>query len=101
VHVELVTIIVDDYDAAIAFFVDAIGFDLVEDSPSLTNDGRPKRWVVVRSAGAATGILLAQADGPSSPLPLASKPQAAWGSSCASTTSTRPTGAWSTTTCGS
>jgi catechol 2,3-dioxygenase-like lactoylglutathione lyase family enzyme len=43
--------------------VDALGFELVEDSPSLTNDGRPKRWVVVRPPGAATGILLARADG--------------------------------------
>jgi catechol 2,3-dioxygenase-like lactoylglutathione lyase family enzyme len=62
-HLELVTIIVDDYDAAIAFFVDALGFQLVEDSPALTNDGRPKRWVVVRPTDAATGILLARADG--------------------------------------
>jgi predicted enzyme related to lactoylglutathione lyase len=38
-------------------------FELVEDQPSTTNDGRPKRWVVVRPAGAATGILLARADG--------------------------------------
>lgn len=60
---ELVTIVVDDYDRAIAFFVDMLGFDLVEDSPSLTNDGRPKRWVVVRPPGAETGILLARADG--------------------------------------
>ena len=35
----------------------------MEDSPSLTNDGRPKRWVVVRPPGAETGILLARADG--------------------------------------
>jgi len=40
-----------------------LGFELVEDSPSLTNDGRPKRWVVVRPPGARTGLLLAQADG--------------------------------------
>lgn len=53
----------DDYDPAIEFFVDVLGFDLVEDSPSLTNDGRPKRWVVVRPPGAETGILLARADG--------------------------------------
>jgi catechol 2,3-dioxygenase-like lactoylglutathione lyase family enzyme len=63
VHIELVTIIVADYDAAIRFFVDALGFDLVEDSPSTTNDGRSKRWVVVRPPGATTGILLALADG--------------------------------------
>ena len=62
-HIDLVTIIVDDYDEAIAFFVDALGFKLVEDSPSLTNDGRPKRWVVVRPNGGQSGILLARADG--------------------------------------
>ncbi|HEX6032152.1 MAG TPA: VOC family protein [Tepidiformaceae bacterium] len=60
---ELVTLVVADYDAAIRFFVDSLGFDLVEDSPSLTNDGRPKRWVVVRPPGGETGLLLAQADG--------------------------------------
>jgi catechol 2,3-dioxygenase-like lactoylglutathione lyase family enzyme len=60
---QLVTIVVDDYDTAIGFFVDVLGFDLTEDSPSLTNDGRPKRWVVVTPIGGETGILLAQADG--------------------------------------
>jgi catechol 2,3-dioxygenase-like lactoylglutathione lyase family enzyme len=62
-HLEAVTVVVDDYDEAIAFFVDALGFVLVEDTPSSTNDGRPKRWVVVRPPGAATGLLLARADG--------------------------------------
>lgn len=62
-HLSNVTIVVDDYDAAIAFFVDAVGFELVDDSPSTTGDGRSKRWVVVRPPGAETGILLAQADG--------------------------------------
>lgn len=62
-HLALVTIVVHDYDDAIVFFVDALGFDLVEDVPSETNDGRPKRWVVVRPPGSVTGILLAQADG--------------------------------------
>jgi catechol 2,3-dioxygenase-like lactoylglutathione lyase family enzyme len=63
VHVDLVTVVVDDYDAAIAFFTGTLGFDLVEDSPARTSDGRPKRWVVVRPPGAATGLLLARADG--------------------------------------
>jgi len=63
VHLEQLALIVEDYDAAIAFYVDVLGFELVEDSPSLTNDGRPKRWVVVRPPNAQTGILLAQADG--------------------------------------
>jgi catechol 2,3-dioxygenase-like lactoylglutathione lyase family enzyme len=62
-HLELVAIVVREYDAAIDFFVRVLGFELVEDSPSLTNDGRPKRWVVVRPPGATTGILLARADG--------------------------------------
>lgn len=62
-HLEQFAVIVDDYDAAIRFYVDVLGFELVEDSPSLTNDGRPKRWVVVRPPGAATALLLAQADG--------------------------------------
>jgi catechol 2,3-dioxygenase-like lactoylglutathione lyase family enzyme len=61
---QLVTLVVDDYDPAISFFVDVLGFDLLEDSPSLTNDGRPKRWVVVRPTNAETGLLLARADGP-------------------------------------
>lgn len=63
-NIDLLAIVIDDYDEAIRFFVDVLGFDLVEDKPSLTNDGRPKRWVVVRPPGAATGILLARADGP-------------------------------------
>lgn len=62
-HIEQITIVVDAYDPAIEFFVGALGFELVEDSPSVTGDGRPKRWVVVRPPGAATAILLAEADG--------------------------------------
>ena len=61
-HLELVALVVRDYDAAIRFFVDVLQFELVEDTPSTTNDGRPKRWVVVRPSGGQTGILLARAD---------------------------------------
>jgi catechol 2,3-dioxygenase-like lactoylglutathione lyase family enzyme len=63
VHLGLVAIVVRDYEPAIDFFVGKLGFELSEDSPSLTNDGRPKRWVVVRPPGAETGLLLARADG--------------------------------------
>ena len=63
-HLGLVTIVVTEYDPAIEFFVGTLGFELVEDHPDLTNDGRPKRWVVVRPPGAVTGVLLARADGP-------------------------------------
>src|SRR5271157_4372482 len=60
---DLVTLVVESYDPAIEFFVQKLGFELAEDSPSLTNDGRPKRWVVVLPPGGQTGLLLAQADG--------------------------------------
>jgi catechol 2,3-dioxygenase-like lactoylglutathione lyase family enzyme len=63
VHLGLITVVVSENDPAISFFVDALGFELAEDSPALTNDRRPKRWVVVRPPGAATGLLLARADG--------------------------------------
>jgi catechol 2,3-dioxygenase-like lactoylglutathione lyase family enzyme len=63
VHLGLVTVVVEDYEPAIRFFVDALGFDLVEDSAAHTDDGRPKRWVVVRPPGGGTGLLLARADG--------------------------------------
>ena len=63
-YLENFSLVVDDYDLAIEFFVGKLGFDLVEDSPAFTTaEGRPKRWVVVRPPGARTGLLLAKADG--------------------------------------
>jgi ubiquinone/menaquinone biosynthesis C-methylase UbiE/catechol 2,3-dioxygenase-like lactoylglutathione lyase family enzyme len=62
-RLDLVTVVVDDYDPAIAFFVGVLGFDLVEDTPAVSGAGRPKRWVVVRPPGGGTGLLLARADG--------------------------------------
>jgi catechol 2,3-dioxygenase-like lactoylglutathione lyase family enzyme len=63
-YIEHVSLMVEDYDPAISFFVDLLGFDLVEDSPAFTTEGgRPKRWVVVRPPGGTTGLLLARADG--------------------------------------
>jgi catechol 2,3-dioxygenase-like lactoylglutathione lyase family enzyme len=63
-HLELFSVVVDDYDPAIRFFTEALGFDLIEDSPAIaTHGGAAKRWVVVRPPGATTGILLARADG--------------------------------------
>jgi catechol 2,3-dioxygenase-like lactoylglutathione lyase family enzyme len=64
VHLSLAALVVPDYDRAIEFFTGVLGFELVEDSPALTTHGNhPKRWVVVRPPGAATGLLLARADG--------------------------------------
>ncbi|MFG3497181.1 VOC family protein [Streptomyces sp. NPDC047928] len=58
-HIALVTLVVHDYDEAIAFYTDALRFALVED----TDRGDGSRWVVVRPRGAAdgTGLLLARA----------------------------------------
>lgn len=54
------TVVVRDYDEAIAWFVDVLGFTLLEDSP---REGG-KRWVVVRpSAGRGAAVLLARAAG--------------------------------------
>ena len=92
---ELITIIVEEYDAAIDFFVDVLGFDLVEDSPSTTNDGRPKRWVVVRPQNGETGVLLARADGLGKNRPWEINWPVASGSFCASTTSIRRMTEWS------
>jgi catechol 2,3-dioxygenase-like lactoylglutathione lyase family enzyme len=62
VKLDLVTLVVHDYDSAIEFFVGVLGFHLVEDVPAVTNTGQPKRWVVVRPPDSQTGVLLAKAD---------------------------------------
>lgn len=56
-HLSLITVLVDDYDQAIAFYVDKLGFSLSEDL-QLTPD---KRWVVVTPEDGGTGLLLAKA----------------------------------------
>lgn len=51
-------LLVRDYDEAIAFFVDALGFQLLEDTPL----GPEKRWVRVAPAGGkGAALLLARA----------------------------------------
>ncbi|WP_322882993.1 VOC family protein [Sinorhizobium medicae] len=55
-----VALVVPDYDEAIAFYCERLGFDLLEDADA----GGGKRWVVVRPKGAAeTALLLARAEG--------------------------------------
>ncbi len=55
-----VTLVVHDYDAAIGFYCDSLGFSLVADRPL----GGGKRWVVVAPPGShGARLLLAQADG--------------------------------------
>lgn len=59
----LVTVVVEDYDAAIAFYVGTLGFELIEDTDQPEQD---KRWVVVRPrGGAGANVLLARATTPS------------------------------------
>ena len=60
---DLVSVIVREYDEAIDFFVNVLGCVVEDDSPSLDGDGQPKRWVVVRPQGSGCAILLAQARG--------------------------------------
>ena len=63
-RIALFTLVVDDYDAAIAFYVGALGFELREDKLlDVGPRGEGKRWVVVAPPGAETGLLLARADG--------------------------------------
>ena len=58
----LVSLVVHDYDEALAFYVSTLGFDLVEDSEV---PEQAKRWVVVRPPGTGRGaILLARASTP-------------------------------------
>jgi len=38
-YLDLIALVVGDYDPAIAFFVSTLGFDLVQDEPSRTSDG--------------------------------------------------------------
>jgi catechol 2,3-dioxygenase-like lactoylglutathione lyase family enzyme len=54
-RIGLVSLVVDDYDDALAFFVGKLGFDLVEDTfvPE-----QSKRWVVVTPPGASESRLL-------------------------------------------
>ena len=60
-----VTLVVRDYDEAIAFFTRSLGFDLIEDTPSKDRQGRDKRWVLVAPRGSAgTALLLAKASTP-------------------------------------
>jgi len=60
-HLALVAIVVADYDEAIAWYTEKLGFQLIEDTPD-TVQGPGRRWVVVAPAGSTgTALLLARA----------------------------------------
>lgn len=57
-----ITLVVRDYDEAIAFFTEILNFTLIEDTPSEDRQGRDKRWVLIAPPGSrGTQILLAKA----------------------------------------
>ena len=60
-----VALVVHDYDEAIAYFTQKLGFDLIEDSPANDRLGKNKRWVLVAPSGSrGTSLLLAKASNP-------------------------------------
>ncbi len=56
-RLDLVTLVVPEYDEAIAYFTGTLGFTLAEDRPMAPG----KRWVVVRPGGRGSGFVLARA----------------------------------------
>lgn len=63
-HLALTSILVSDYDSAIDYYVNKLGFELLEDTPTVqsANPALAKRWVVVSpSASSQCALLLAQA----------------------------------------
>ncbi len=56
-HLAALSLLVRDYDEAIAFYVGKLGFDLSED----TDMGGGKRWVRVTPRSGQTSLLLARA----------------------------------------
>lgn len=58
-HLALVALLVRDYDEAIRFYTQRLGFALLED----TDLGNGKRWVRVAPPGGEAALLLARADG--------------------------------------
>ncbi len=57
-HLSAVALVVPDYEPAIRFFVDVMGFALAEDIPM-----GPKRWVTVCPPGGGARLVLARAEG--------------------------------------
>ncbi|MGV1831416.1 VOC family protein [Agrobacterium vitis] len=58
-RIATVTLVVDDYDRALAFYCGKLGFACTAD----IDLGDGKRWVVVSPTEDGAGLLLAQADG--------------------------------------
>jgi catechol 2,3-dioxygenase-like lactoylglutathione lyase family enzyme len=59
-HIAHISLLVPDYDEALAWFIGMLDFEAVED----TDLGQGKRWVLVRPKGGGTALLLAKAASP-------------------------------------
>ena len=60
-----VALVVRDYDEALAFFTQSLGFTVIEDSAAKDHLGNNKRWVLVSPPGSrGTNLLLARASTP-------------------------------------
>lgn len=60
-----VALVVRDYEEALAFFTQSLGFTVVEDSVAKDRLGNDKRWVLVSPPGSrGTSLLLAKASTP-------------------------------------
>ncbi len=56
-HINLLSLLVDDYDRALGYYVDKLGFELIEDRPEVG-----KRWIVIRPPGGqGPGLVLGRA----------------------------------------
>src|SRR5437763_12387006 len=60
-----IALVVREYDEAIVFYTEILGFQLIEDSGATDREGRDKRWVLVAPRGSdGTKLLLARASTP-------------------------------------
>jgi len=60
VHLQRIAILVPTYDEGIRFFVDALGFELLQDEAGVDEFGKPRRWVVVAPPGGQTSIVISE-----------------------------------------
>jgi catechol 2,3-dioxygenase-like lactoylglutathione lyase family enzyme len=62
-HIALTTLVVKEYDEAIEFYTQQLGFELIEDVQlgELSSDGQAKRWVIIAPSQSQSRVLLARA----------------------------------------
>ncbi len=60
-YLERAALLVSSYDEGIRFFVDALGFELLQDEAGVDEFGKPRRWVVVAPPAAETSIVISEA----------------------------------------